>query len=313
MAAGYCIQGLDATPAEARGCVLTIGNFDGVHVGHQRILQTARRVADQCGARVVAMTFEPSPGQLLHPDQPPGRLSTVEAKARLLRQAGADWVVLVKTDRDLLALEAEEFLQRIIMDTLAPRHVVEGQDFFFGRGRSGTIDVLRAAGGAHGFDVHVVEPMTLEFDGQRRPVSSTLTRHLLGAGRVEDANRCLGRAFALWGEVIGGEGRGRALQYPTINIDPGEQMLPADGVYAGWAELEGRKFPAAISIGDKPTFGGQQRCVEAFLLNASGDYYDEEVTLRFLHRLRGQERFADGKALQAQIQKDVQRVRELCG
>jgi len=305
------IEGLENVPASAAGCVLTIGNFDGVHVGHRRIIATVRALADDQAVPVVALTFEPPPNIVLRPDDPPRRIVPPDRKVDLLFEAGADWVVTAKTDPDLLALSAEEFIRRIVLARFAPAHVVEGCNFFFGRGRRGNIEVLKAAAGRHGFIVHVVEPVVLEFGAGPQRVSSTLIRDLLSAGRIADANRCLAGEFTLYGCVQPGAGRGEGLGYPTVNLGGCGQIVPGDGVYAGWACVAGREFPAAISVGARPTFGDGPATVEAFLIDADGQYYDQKISIRFSRRLRDQIRFADGQALKAQIAKDVQRVREI--
>jgi len=311
-----CITGLDSLPLSARAGVVTVGNFDGVHLGHQRILRAARALADANGLRVVAMTFDPPPGLVLRASDVPERITPHEEKARLLLEAGADYVVTVPTTPQLLAMSPDEFARQVVIDRLAPRHVVEGHDFCFGRGRSGNIDTFRAVGAGAGLLVHVVEPAYLDLDpgqGPPRRISSTLVRSLVHAGRVEDANRCLGREFTLYGMVVSGQARGRLLEFPTVNLTEGEQVRPGDGVYAGRAAVAGRRCAAAISVGNKPTFAPAGRAVEAFLLDAKGDFYHEGLALSFLRRLRDQVRFDGVEALKAQIEKDVQRVREICG
>ena len=307
-----CIQGLDAVPDEVRGCVLTIGNFDGVHAGHQRIIAAARALADVCGADVVALTFEPPPDLVLRPSATPMRIAPPDERCCRLARAGADWTVTLDTTPDLLSMPAKDFIEKIILERFAPTAMVEGHNFFFGRKREGTIDVLRQAGRDAGFDVQVVEPLTMDINGAETRVSSTLVRQLITAGRVADAARCLGFDFVLYGHVVGGYRRGRLLDYPTANLDAGQQITPGDGIYAGFADVQGGHFPAAISIGDNPTFGPTERTIEAFLLNAEGDFYDETMSLSFVQRIRDQERFADAEALKTQITQDVQRVREIC-
>jgi len=308
-----CVGNLESVPEAVRGCVLTIGNFDGVHAGHQRILSAARSLADQRGRAVAAMTFDPPPDLVLRPTDVPMRITPPDQRCDLLRQAGADYAVTLPTDRALLSMEPEDFVDRIIMERFSPCCLVEGENFFFGRGRQGTIDVLRQAGAAAGFDVHVVPPFAIEIDGTEQRISSTLIRKLIAAGRVADAARCLGRDFALFGRVGGGYRRGRLLDFPTANLDPGDQITPGDGIYAGFASVQGQCFPAAISIGDNPTFGPAERTIEAFLLNAKGDFYDETMILTFVAHLRDQQRFDGAEALKAQIEQDVARVREICG
>ncbi len=307
------IQGLESVGRSLRGCVLTIGNFDGVHLGHRRILRTARPLADEAGLPVAALTFDPPPDLVLRPDDVPERITPHAEKCRLLLDAGADYVVTAGADKQLLSMSSAEFVERVIVGRFAPRHVVEGHNFFFGLGRSGNVETLAAAGKAAGFILHVVEPVMQDLPEGPVRVSSTLIRRLVLEGGIAHANRCLGRDFSLYGRVSAGEGRGRVLEFPTANISVTEQVCPADGVYAGLAEIAGERFAAAISIGEKSTFGpGGERAVEAFLLNAGGDYYDEYMVLSFIRRLRGQRRFDTAGQLRAQIAKDVERVREIC-
>jgi len=306
------IQGLDNIPGAARGCVLTIGNFDGVHLGHRRILDQARRLADSASRAVMAMTFEPPPDQILRPLDAPQRVTPFALKCRLLREAGADLVIALPPEQWLLEMTPGSFIDHIITERIAPSAMVEGRDFRFGNRRSGDVESLTEAGRSAGFTVHVVEPVVLDFpDGPRR-ISSSLIRQLVSRGNIQDANRCLGREFAMCGVVATGQGQGRLLEFPTANINPGQQVCPADGVYAGKAEIQGRVYPAAISVGNKPTLGPVgASVVEAFLLDAGGDFYGREMTLNFTARLRDQRRFDDVAALRAQIAKDIQRVREL--
>jgi riboflavin kinase/FMN adenylyltransferase len=309
-----CIHGLDSLPPAVRGGVLTVGNFDGVHLGHQRIVHTARGLADAHGVAVVAVTFDPPPDLVLRPGDRPERLSPHGERCRLLRDAGADWVVTLSSEPALLGMEAEQFIDDVIVRRFAPAHMVEGHDFFFGRGRRGTIETLEAQGHRAGFGVHVVEAVTLDFPEGSHRISSSLIRRFVAAGRVSDAARCLGRDFALFGTVISGQGHGRVLNFPTANIDPAEQVVPADGIYAGRAIVGGRRSAAAISIGHKPTLGPvPQRAVEAFLLDLRHDCYGQEMTLGFVARLRDQQKFSGIRELREQIAKDVERVRQVCG
>ena len=311
---GKLLEGLDSLPSEARQGVLTIGNFDGVHVGHQRIVSKAKELATSQAAVVVAMTFDPPPDLVLRPADAPERLTLNEQKGQRLISRGADWVVAARPTHELLALTGEAFIERVIVGCFAPRYMVEGHNFLFGRERSGTIETLREAGPSSGFQLHVVEPVLLDFPQGPQRVSSTLIRNFLRAGNVEQANRCLEREFALCGRVVAGQGQGRRLTYPTVNINPGEQIVPADGVYAGRGELGGREYLAAISIGNKPTLGpAARRVVEAHLLDAQGDFYEQAITLRFVRRMRDQRRFEGPEALKAQITKDTQHVRDILG
>ncbi len=304
------IEGLDSLPAEVASAVLTIGNFDGVHMGHRCILAAARALADKEATSVVALTFDPPPDLVLRPDDVPQRITPSDQRARLLLEAGADWVVTARTDEALLAMSPDEFIRQVVVARFAPRHVVEGSDFVFGAGRRGTVATLVQAGRDQGFGVKVVDPVVTELSQGPVQVSSTLIRELLSAGKLEQANRCLGRPFTLFGRVVRGHGRGREMGFPTVNIDAGQQVCPGQGVYAGRATMGSESFVAAISIGRRPTFETHRSAIEAFLIDAEGDYYGQFMALSLLERLRDQERFADAESLKKQIAKDVQRVRE---
>jgi riboflavin kinase/FMN adenylyltransferase len=299
-------------PSSARGCALSVGNFDGVHAGHRRMLELARSLAGAAGAAVVVMTFDPLPEHVLRPDDVPPLLTPPQQRFRLLREAGADVVAVWRPDEELLAMSPEQFVERAVRPW-RPRWMVEGPDFRFGRGRSGDADALRELGARRGFDVCIAEPATVDLDGAEQRISSTLVRRLVSAGRVEDAARCLDRPFTLHGTVIAGAGQGRILEFPTANLETGGLVTPADGVYAGRAELGGRAYAAAVSVGSKPTLGPAERTVEAFLLDAEGPFYDEDMALSFLRRLRDQRRFGGAEELKAQIAKDVERVRDISG
>lgn len=303
------IAGLENVPSSLRGCVLTIGNFDGVHRGHRRLLCQARALADAEKRLVAAMTFDPPPDLVLHPGDEPWRISPHAETIEYLGKAGCDAVVTARTTPDLLHLSPEQFLDEVIRNRFAPAHVVEGPDFFFGRGRSGTIATLQNAGRESGFFVHVVDPVLTEIDAQPVRVSSTLIRSLIRAGRVDLAAELLERPFALTGEVVHGEHRGRTLRYPTANLERGEQIVPADGVYAGAARLGEKIFPAAVSIGCKPTFASDKRVIEAHLIGAEGDFYGRRITVQFLQRLRDQIRYPDARALTEQIARDVEQTK----
>ncbi|MCY2931205.1 MAG: bifunctional riboflavin kinase/FAD synthetase [Planctomycetota bacterium] len=305
------IQGLENLPPAVRGCVLTIGNFDGVHRGHQAILSLARREADRAGAGVAAMTFDPPPDLVLRPVDEPRLLTPPARKAELLLQAGADWAVTTRATTELLRASPEQFLQSVVMDYFSPVAMVEGEDFSFGKARAGNVEFLRRFGLEHGFTVQVVPAVAVTLGGQSQRISSTLVRGLIADGAVEQARECLGRPFALVGPVVAGFGRGRNLDYPTANLDPARQVVPADGVYAALARLGGSEYLAAVSVGNQPTFPSGKHAVEAFLLDATGDFYGLEMTLEFRHRLRPQRRFETVEALKAQMNEDVQRVRDL--
>ncbi len=306
-------DGVDSVDPSFRGAVLTVGNFDGVHLGHQRILRTARALAHVSSATVIAMTFEPHPLALLGADRAPARLSLWEEKARQLIHAGADAIVRLETDRQLLSLTAEQFIQEILVQRIHPSYIVEGPNFGFGHGRKGDVETLREASAKGGFQVRVVEPYMLHLGDDVQPtvVSSTVVRQRLLAGNVTDAAACLGRPYTLIGRVVHGAGAGRQLGYPTINLDVGEQLVPAEGVYAGRVEIRGVRRTAAVSIGHRPTLGGTALAVEAFLLDESADLYDADARLDLLEFVRSQRKFAGPEELTEQIAADVEAVRRI--
>ncbi|HPS52476.1 MAG TPA: bifunctional riboflavin kinase/FMN adenylyltransferase, partial [Phycisphaerae bacterium] len=264
------------------------------------------------GGPLTAMTFDPPPDIIIRPADAPQRICTPDDRAALLLEAGCDYVVTAKTDLQLLRMSPEDFIARIIVGRFNPRYIVEGPNFFFGHFRAGNVETLKNAGKKYGFQTQVVEPVTVELAGVRARVSSTLIRQLIEEARIEDADRLLTRPFSFVGQVIGGEKVGRVLQYPTANIDPGMQVIPCDGVYAGLATVHGKPYRAAISIGRKPTIGDNlPRLVEANLLDASGDFYHEKMRLRFIRFLREQRKFDSLDELKAQISRDVRQTREI--
>lgn len=299
-------------PHWAHGCALTVGNFDGVHAGHQRMLRLARSLAGGSADAVVVLTFDPLPEKALRPETAPPLVVPPKRRFDLLLQAGADLVVVLKPDESVLSMDPDEFIRRMV-EPLRPGWIVEGSDFRFGRDRGGDAALLQELGRKYGFEVCIAEPATVDIDSVERRISSTLIRELVGKGRVEDTARCLDRPFAMHGKVIPGAGQGRVLEFPTANIPIGECVVPADGVYAGQAELAGGVYPAAVSVGNKPTLGPAPKTIEAFLLDAEGSFYDEQMCLWFLRRLRDQRKFSGIEDLKAQIAKDVERVREICG
>ncbi len=307
------IHGLEEVGAELRGCVLTIGNFDGVHLGHRRILSAGRRQADAAGAALVVLTFEPPPVAVVAPDRAPQRILPLDVKARLLAEGGADRVVVAEATAGLLALTPQGFVREVLLERFAPRAIVEGPNFRFGKGRAGSVETLRELAAEGRFEVVEVEPVRIDLPARPNVrVSSSLIRELVLAGDVVSAGRCLGRAYVLRGRVVSGEHRGRLLEFPTANVEAEGVVAPGDGVYAARAAVAGRSQAAAVSIGTKPTFGPAPRAIEVHLVDGGGDFYGRRIEVAFLERLRDQRRFPDAESLRAQIAKDVQRVRELC-
>jgi riboflavin kinase/FMN adenylyltransferase len=303
-------RSVDEVPADLGRTVVVIGNFDGVHLGHQHVLATAREHADAEGLRVVAVTFDPHPMAVLRPDHAPIMLSDPESRSRLLEEAGADDVYVIRFSREIASWTPEEFIERILVDALHARHVVVGANFRFGSRAAGDLDTLRRAGQEGDFDVHGIT-----LDGGPQVWSSTYVRTCLAGGDVEGAAEALGHPYAVTGEVIKGDRRGRELGFPTANVAVLGVAVPADGVYAGWLRTDGTSLPAAISVGTNPTFDGvRDRRVEAYVLDRSDlDLYGRTVEVAFVARIRGMVRFDSVDELIAAMHADVSRVRGLLG
>ena len=291
---------------------ITVGNFDGVHVGHQALLARARVLAGSSG-QVVAVTFDPHPAMLLKPELAPPAVQTLQERRECLVKYGADDVHVINTTKELLTMSAEQFMAWL-REQIAFECIVEGPDFHFGKDRAGDINTLRAIGLKNNFTVDQVEPVEVALsDASSAVASSSLLRWLLQHGRVNDVAAVLGRAYQLTGVVQKGDQRGRTLGWPTANIATGARLIPSDGIYAGIATLPtGARKRAAISIGTKPTFGVHARTVEAFVLDhkAPVDDYGWTLTLEFSRWLRGQTRFDGVQALQEQMNMDTQRTRQ---
>jgi riboflavin kinase/FMN adenylyltransferase len=305
-------------PADFGPSVVAIGKFDGVHSGHRAVLDRARVDAATGDARVVAVTFDRNPLALLRPDICPEDLIGVHQKVQLLAETGIDATLVLRFDDALARLTAREFVQRVLVDALGVRTVMVGSDFRFGRGGAGNPDVLRELGREFGFDVDVVDDVRAIGAGRR--VSSTWIREVLSEGDVETAAKLLGRPASVWGEVVHGLKRGRALGFPTANLSPDlEGFVPADGVYAGWLIDEGSadglrsgiRYPVAISIGVNPHFDDvSTRQVEAYVLDETDlDLYGHRVEVQFVRRVRGMSAFEGIDALITQITDDVRQVR----
>ncbi len=289
---------------------VAVGNFDGVHRGHQALVARAVARASETGGAAVVLTFDPHPARVLRPEAAPQALTTLAQKEELVRALGVERLVALEFDARLAALAPEAFVQEVLASLLGARHVVVGESFRFGRERQGDARSLEALGGRHGFDVQVVQPVL----HAGRPISSSRVREALAAGDVRDAAELLGRPYALDGRVVRGDGRGRGLGIPTANLALDEQLLPARGVYAGRVLLPGGDWRAAVvNLGERPTFGGTGLVVEAHLLDFAGDLYDARVRLSFQARLRGEERFASAAALVERIHEDVRAARALLG
>lgn len=306
--------GLETVPSGFGPSAVTIGKFDGVHTGHRSVLAGLRAAARERGLVSVVVTFDRNPLALVAPERCPRPLVSNAQKRELLAAAGVDATLMLTFDTALATLEPEQFVRSVLIDALGARLVLAGGDFRFGRGHAGDVALLRELGARFGFEVVLIDDVAAEAAAGERRASSTWVRELLDAGRVEEAARVLGRPATVRSVVVEGEKRGRALGYPTANLDPGllEGFLPADGVYAAWATVDGVRHPAAVSIGNNPTFEGvPQHQAEAHLLDVDMDLYGRTLELAFVARLRGMERFDGMEALVAAIRGDAEQARRI--
>ena len=307
----------------SKGCVLTIGNFDGVHLGHQAILAAARQAAAKRAVELLVLTFEPHPVAILHPEKAPGVLTPLGLKTHLLAAHGVDSTVVLEDTRELLNLAPEDFVSRFLIEAIQPSVVVEGDDFNFGLQRAGNIDTLRKLGSQAGFEVSVVGPEKIELStGQTVRVSSTMIRYMLESGHVADAATALGRPYRLVEQIIPGRGIGKELGFPTLNMKKPDQVIPAEGVYAGVVRIAettedvlacNETIPAVYSIGQARTYGDEfPLLIEAHLLTAdAGDLIGKFMTMDFAQRIRSQHKFKTPQELSKQIAKDCEQAKEI--
>jgi len=304
------LRDLEHMDPKFKGGALSVGVFDGVHLGHQRVLARTVERADALGAAPVVFTFHPHPLEILHPAAAPPLIQTFGQKLELMRRLGIRAVVWPEHVERILAMSPEDFLCRIAVGALGARVLVEGRDFRFGAKRGGHVEQLHALAPRYGLDVEIVDDLVA--GGER--VSSTHIRSCIAQGRVAEAARCLGRPYAYVGTVVEGHHRGALLGYPTANITAPRFLVPGEGVYAAWAEVRGTRYPAAVSVGRAPTFGAHEPpTVEAFLLDFDGELYGEQITVEFVDFLRPQQAFPDADALKARMDDDCRRTRKLLG
>lgn len=300
------IRHLERVGSRLPRVVLTLGNFDGVHLGHQAIVRRAVTEARALGGPAVVMTFYPHPITVVAPDRAPPLLQTLRDRLAALRALGTDLCVVQRFTPSFAGLEPAAFVRDVLLPRLEVAHVVVGYDVTFGRDRSGTVDTLRSLGATHDFTVDTVGPVTV--DGFT--VSSSAIRRLLAAGDVGQAARLLGRPYALRGRVVGGERRGRSLGFPTANLWCRPRvLLPLDGVYAVRVRRDGLWQGGVLNVGIRPTFGNRQRTAEVHLLDWDGDLYGRTLEVELVERLRDEMRFAGPDALRSAIAADVARAR----
>jgi len=294
-------------PELYRGGYVSIGNFDGVHRGHQEIAQHLAARSHSEGVPAVVLTFDPHPLALLRPGHVPPSLTTLKQKAELLEQAGVTCVIAYPTDKDLLQLTPAEFVDSILVSQLAAKGIVEGPNFCFGKDRKGDIETLRELCRDRKILLEVAETV----GGARAMVSSSTIRSLVASGQIAAAATLLGHPYRIEGAVVAGARRGQQIGFPTANITGIETLLPADGVYAGLAAVGEREFAAAINVGPNPTFHETARKVEVHLIDFSGDLYGQTLAVDLVDRVRDVRKFASREELVDQIRNDVAAVRTL--
>jgi riboflavin kinase/FMN adenylyltransferase len=302
------VSGLDALPLEPEPAVVTVGFFDGVHLGHRAVLATTVAAARERGMRAIAVTFDRHPRETLTPGREPRLLTTVERKARLIEETGIDVLLVLEFTLEFSQWPAERFMGEVLRDGLHARHCVMGASFTFGHRALGDVSLLMAEGARYGFTAERVDLVELD----DRTVSSSSVREALAAGDLDWPRRALGRRFVLDGSVVSGSGRGHGLGYPTANLRTWPRLLlPGQGIYAGRAQLNGEIHVAAIDVGTNPTFGTEPLHVESFLLDFDGDLVGKHMAVEFWAYLRPEVRFDSPDELVAAMDDDVRRTRAL--
>ena len=284
-----------------RGGIVSIGNFDGVHRGHQRMIQTLVHQARREKLPAVVFTFDPHPIQLLRPEHAPPELMGIEERAAILESLGVEYVIAYPTNRALLNLSAEEFFQLVLCDQLQAKGLVEGPNFYFGKDRAGDVRLLQTLCEKAGMSFKVVEPSIYD----TVMISSSEVRRAIQAGELALAEKMLGRPYQIKGTVEHGAERGRKLGFPTANLSGVTMLLPADGVYCGFGILGDQCYPAAIHIGANPTFQNSETKVEVHLIGFSDEIYGQTLQVELIDRLRGTQAFSDAEALKSQLAIDI--------
>ncbi|MAY67592.1 MAG: riboflavin biosynthesis protein RibF [Rhodospirillaceae bacterium] len=300
-------------PDDARGAVVAIGNFDGVHLGHRAVIGEAGAIAHATARPWGVLTFEPHPRAFFAPDSPPFRLTPFHAKARLIFGLGVDTIFVQQFNKAFSSLTAEEFIETVLVDGIGARHVVCGYDFVFGKGRGGSAEMLLGFGKRLGFDFTAVRAQTFAGDDAARTAySSTGIRDALRTGNPQAAARILGRPFEIEGRVIEGHQRGRTIGFPTANLALGTYLRPARGVYAVRVRIgEGEEYAGVANIGRRPTFAGEADLLEVFLFDFTGDLYGRRLGVQLVEFLRPEKKFDGIDQLKAQIAADSDRARQI--
>lgn len=301
------VHGSDAVPPDAKGAVLALGNFDGVHRGHQALIGRAIADAKRSGRPSGVLLFEPHPRAFFQPDAPHFRLTPLDEKLAVLEGLGLDVAIVLPFDAKLAALDAGRFIEEILVGALAVAEIVVGYHFFFGRNRGGSVETLKAAGAAHGFSVTVVEPVA----ERGEPFSSTAIRLLLAEGDVRGAAAALGRAWRVKGPVIGGAKRGTGLGFPTANVALPKGTALGHGIFAVRVLLDGRALDGAAYLGTRPTFDDGMPVLEVFLFDFDEAIYGRTIEVSFIDKVRDDRKFASAEELVRQMEEDCAKARDI--
>lgn len=301
------VTDISELPENNKPIVLAMGCFDGVHLGHQKVISTAVDQAAELNGDAWVYTFTPHPAKVLVPDKAPPLISADPCRLRKMKELGVAGVIETPFTREFAALPPETFLSDLIAKAPTLAGVVCGQDWSFGYRASGNFQTLETFGKVHGFIATAVAPL---MDGDRKISSSTIRKYLL-EGNIQEAAHLLGRSFTLFGKVVEGKKIGRELGFPTANIDPLNELLPGNGVYAARTLTDGKWYDSAVFMGNRETFGCHQHVIESYLIGFNGDLYGKDLEVVLIQKLRGVEPFPSREALIEQIEKDVEQVREL--
>jgi riboflavin kinase / FMN adenylyltransferase len=302
----HTIEEWAAQFGDARRTALTVGTFDGLHVGHQKILQSVMDRARATGQRSAVVTFDPHPMRLLLPDRAPFLIQTLSQRLAGIERMGLDAALVLRFDHALSLVSAEEFIERILAGGLRAGAILVGANFRFGHRGAGDVRLLGEFGKRHGFDVEIISPV--EIGG--KIVSSTAIRGAVASGNVANAIPLLGRAFSLTGEIRAGAGRGRTILFPTLNLAPEQELLPKLGVYATESAVGGKLYSSVTNVGTRPTFNGSGVTVESHLFGFSENLSDGPMEIRFHERIRDERKFSGADALRAQIALDIETARK---
>jgi len=300
---------LDDIQEPFRNPVVTLGNFDGVHLGHQEIFRVLRSDAKECAGTTVVVTFQPHPLKVLCPERAPRLITTLDEKIERIRGCGVDVLLFIPFTKAFAAWDPGRFVEEILVRKLAASKVLVGEDFRFGKDRQGDLPYLRKAGTQHGFTVRKIKPVRV----YGREASSTRIRYCVQKGLIRESSELLGRPYDISGTVEEGEKRGREIGFPTANLRTDAELLPPNGVYAVQVTLGADRLPGVASLGTKPTFAGTRFCIEVHLFDFQRDIYGEPIRIHFLEWIREERTFAGVRPLVAQIREDVKKAREILG